>query len=431
MTIEKLKEIYLQGEEREAARIFRELLHGSVRAGLYAALEEEVELLCGRSCAPDVESDYRRAGSERGVAYMAGGKESIRRPRVRRKGGGEVKLAVYEAASSPQGLFEQVVAAVGEGLGIRGSERALKGAVGKSTVGRMWEAKSREQLALVRSRELGMKDWLGVLLDGVWLSKELCVLVAVGIDMEGNKQVLDFEEGTSESVTTVESLLRRLERRGVREKPERCLLVLRDGSAAISKGVRQVWPGALQQECLVHAQSALRDKLRKRDRADLDNHFARLRDAQGKVAGEEAFGEMVDFVSERNAAAGLVLLERRERLLAFHGLDVPSTLNTTFLSTNLIENVFRNWREATGNIKRWNEKGDMVSRWMASGLLWAEAGFRKVRGHGDLPLLAAALAVRAQSSLGAVAPSSSIARTASAATLSPCRSNTNHYNPID
>jgi len=431
MTIEKLKEIYLQGEEREAARIFRELLHGSVRAGLYAALEEEVELLCGRSYAPDVESDYRRAGSERGVAYMAGGKESIRRPRVRRKGGGEVKLAVYEAASSPQGLFEQVVAAVGEGLGIRGSERALKGAVGKSTVGRMWEAKSREQLALVRSRELGMKDWLGVLLDGVWLSKELCVLVAVGIDMEGNKQVLDFEEGTSESVTTVESLLRRLERRGVREKPERCLLVLRDGSAAISKGVRQVWPGALQQECLVHAQSALRDKLRKRDRADLDNHFARLRDAQGKVAGEEAFGEMVDFVSERNAAAGLVLLERRERLLAFHGLDVPSTLNTTFLSTNLIENVFRNWREATGNIKRWNEKGDMVSRWMASGLLWAEAGFRKVRGHGDLPLLAAALAVRAQSSLGAVAPSSSIARTASAATLSPCRSKTNHHNPIN
>ena len=63
-------------------------------------------------------------------------------------------------------------------------------------------------------------------------------------------------------------------------------------------------------------------------------------------------------------------------------------LNITFLSTNLIESVLRNWREATGNIKRWNEKEDMVSRWMASGLLWAEAVFRKVRCHEDLPRLA-------------------------------------------
>jgi putative transposase len=63
-------------------------------------------------------------------------------------------------------------------------------------------------------------------------------------------------------------------------------------------------------------------------------------------------------------------------------------LNITFLSTNLIESVLRNWREVTGNIKRWNEKEDMVSRWMASGLLWAEAVFRKVRCHEDLPRLA-------------------------------------------
>ncbi len=61
----------------------------------------------------------------------------------------------------------------------------------------------------------------------------------------------------------------------------------------------------------------------------------------------------------------------------------------TFLSTNLIENVLRNWREATGNVKRWNEKEDMIPRWMASGLLWAEAGFRRIRHAEDLPRLAA------------------------------------------
>jgi putative transposase len=231
-----------------------------------------------------------------------------------------------------------------------------------------------------------------VLIDGVWLTRELCVGVAFGIDRAGLKRVLDFEQGPSENTGVVTSLIERLAQRGMKTSGGRGLLVLRDGSAAIAAAVRRMWPEALQQECLVHAHSGLRDKLRRRDRADLDLRFKSLSEAQGRQAGEEAFAELLEFVSERNPAAALALQAKKDALLAFHRLDVPSTLNTTFLSTNLIENVLRNWREATGNIKRRNEKEDMVGRWMASGLLWAEAGFRKVRGHEDLHHLAKALA---------------------------------------
>jgi len=389
----------MQGEEREAAKLFQELLRQSVRAGLFVTMAEEVDALCGPRYRPDSQSVYQRAGSEIGVAYLDGGKESIRRPRVRHETGGEVRLASYEAASSPLGLFDQVVAAVAQGLSVRGVERAMGKALSKSAVSRMWAEKSREQLELLRNRSLDDTDWLAVLIDGVWLTRELCVVVAVGIDIEGNKQVLDFEQGPSENTTVVSELISRLAKRGMRANELRRLLVLRDGSEAIAAAVKRMWPDALQQECLVHAQSNLRDKLRRCDRADLDLHFKVLREAQGSQAGEEAFHALLDFVSERNAAAALALRRRKEGLLAFHRLDVPSTLNITFLSTNLIENVQRNWREATGNIKRWNEKNDMVSRWMASGLLWAEAGFRKVRGHEDLPRLAQAL-----STLGATRP---------------------------
>jgi len=82
----------------------------------------------------------------------------------------------------------------------------------------------------------------------------------------------------------------------------------------------------------------------------------------------------------------------REEILCVHRLGIPATLNLTFLSTNLIENVMRNWREHPGNIKRWNVKTDMVERWAASGLLWAEIGFRRIRHHEDLPNLREALA---------------------------------------
>jgi len=149
----------------------------------------------------------------------------------------------------------------------------------------------------------------------------------------------------------------------------------------------------------------------------VDRLFKALREAEGKEAGEEAFEELVEYVSERNAGAALGLKERREGLLAFHGLNVPATLNVTFLSTNLIENVIRNWRAQSGNVKRWKEKEDMVSRWMASGLLWAEAGFRKVRHAGELRRLAWALALGAASSVAAGAATSSSAPSAQGLTV--------------
>jgi hypothetical protein len=117
--------------------------------------------------------------------------------------------------------------------------------------------------------------------------------------------------------------------------------------------------------------------------------------------------------------------KRRDALLAFHRLDAPSTiLNITFLSTNLIGNVLHNWREATGNMRRWNEKEDMVARRMASGLLWAEAGIRKIRHAQDLPRLAVAPALSTPSSTPANAVAPSCVASTSAGQLKPCHSST-------
>ena len=398
MDHQKLEEAFLQGGEKEASDLFNELLRVTVRKGLLDAMQQEVESLCGPRHHPDPESPCHRAGSEKGTAYLNGTKEAIVRPRVRHEDEGEVQLTTYQVASNQRNVFDQVVAAVGQGLPIRGAGRIHQGTVSKSAASRMWVEKSLEQLDLVRTRSLASSDCLCIMIDGVWLNRDTCVVVAVGIGLDGVKRVLDFEQGSSESKAVVEDLIHRLGKRGVVEREDRRLLVVRDGSAAIAGAVAKCWPAALQQECLVHGHQNLKKKLRKRDLADLDRLMTRLREAQGKEAGEEAFDQVLDYVSERNAAAGLNLQERQDSLLCFHRLDVVSTLNTTFLSTNVIENVFRNWRQATGNVKVWKEDGDMVPRWVASGLLWAEAGFRKISHYGDLPRLAAALSSSAASS---------------------------------
>jgi putative transposase len=240
---EKFREAFLQGEEKEAANLFRQLLRQSIRAGLLEAMKEEVEALCGPRYRPDPRSPCHRAGSETGVACMDGGREKIQRPRVRHETDGEVRLGTYEAASSSRNLFDQIVASVAEGLLVRGVERVTGKAVSRSTASRMWAEKSREQLAMLRSRSLSQADWLAVFIDGVWLTREICVVVAIGIDLTGRKQVLDFNIGPPESVTAVTALMERLAARGVEAKGRR-LLVGRDGSQVIATAVRRMWGGS-------------------------------------------------------------------------------------------------------------------------------------------------------------------------------------------
>ena len=84
----------------------------------------------------------------------------------------------------------------------------------------MWVEKSREQLEELRIRSLEDRAWLAVLIDGVRLAEEAWVIVAVGIDLNGEKQVLDFEQGSSENSTAVGELLERLVRE-LRSEPSR------------------------------------------------------------------------------------------------------------------------------------------------------------------------------------------------------------------
>lgn len=393
-----------QASQSESVEIFQQTLKHSVRLALYAAMESEVNELCGAKYHPNG-TENRRAGSERGGAYLEGQKEAITRPRVRNEEG-EVSLEVYRAASSQRNLFDEVVAYMEQGLSQRGASRIKSNSLSKSAASRMWVEKSMEQLKLLRNRDISSLDLIALMIDGIRLADGIWVIIALGIDLAGNKMMLDFEQGSSENFTAVGDLINRLKHRGVSSQEARRLLIVRDGSQAIKKAIDKHWSSAVQQECLVHMQRHTRDKIRRRDRADFDIHCTNLRQAQGKEAGNEAFDELIDYLSERNAAAAHALANRRDSLLAFHGLEVSSTLNVTFLSTNCIENSIANWREATGNVKRWNLKSDMVSRWTASGMLWAESGFNKIRHASDLPALAVALAVSAPSEEVAHAPSS-------------------------
>jgi transposase-like protein len=57
-------------------------------------------------------------------------------------------------------------------------------------------------------------DVVALMVDGVFPGKDNCVVVALAIDAEVHKQLLDFEEGGSESEEVVKGLFARLRERG-------------------------------------------------------------------------------------------------------------------------------------------------------------------------------------------------------------------------
>lgn len=304
----------------------------------------------------------------------------------------EVRLNTYEEIRRSKGLFDQILEGMTHGVSSSGVGKMTGSS--KGTVATAWKARSNELLTAFRARDLTGIDVLAVYLDGVFLGNERCVVVALAIDADGYKHLLDFEEGSSESAEVVNGLLEKITERGLVVGRDRRVLVLRDGSAAIAKAVSKFWPDAVQQECLVHVERVVCSKLSHRDKRGFVEQMNLLRGVQGEAAGEEAFERVLRYVKPRNHAAHEALEARRDVILAFHRLNVPATLNVTFLSTNHIENVMGNARGTIGRICRWHDDTNQVSRWMGVALLRAQSGFRRVRGHMQLTELVAALARR-------------------------------------
>jgi len=373
--------------------IFRDQLRAIVREGILSLMAQEVTDLCGEIHRPDA-GIYRRGGSEEVTIRTTSGKERIAKRRVRalQVDGTEleVRLNTYEEIRRSKGLFDEILEGMTHGVSSSGVGKMT--GTSKGTVAKAWKERSNELLRAFRARDLTGIDVLSVYLDGVFLGHERCVVVALAIDVDGHKHLLDFEEGSSESAEVVHGLLAKITARGLVVGRDRRVLVLRDGSAAIAKAVGEFWPDAVQQECLVHVERVVCAKLSHKHKRGFVELMNILRGVQGAEAGEEAFDGVLKYVKERNFAAFEALSARRDGILAFHRLNVPATLNVTFLSTNHIENVMGNARGTIGRICRWHDETNQVSRWMAVALLRAQSGFRRIRGHQQLGALAAALA---------------------------------------
>ena len=111
-----------QVSPEDAGQIFLDHLRGFVRQMISEVMAAEVKELCGPKHKPS-DSVHFRAGSSSGRLLLEGERETVVRPRVRKRTGDrcseEVVLTTYEAACDPSQLQDSIVTALMHGVSTR------------------------------------------------------------------------------------------------------------------------------------------------------------------------------------------------------------------------------------------------------------------------------------------------------------------------
>ena len=245
-----------------------------------------------------------------------------------------------------------------------------------------------KQMTTWLTKPLGDRHFPIVLIDGIILGDHT-VLIALGIDWEGKKQVLGLREGTTENSRVAKALLRDLIDRGLDQ--ERARLFVIDGAKALRSAVRKIF-GALGvvHRCQLHKQRNILGHLPDRLHASVK---AVLKEAWTLADAEVANRRLERLASSLEAdhpGAAASVREGLEETLTLQRLGVGGTLHRKLRSTNAIENLNSGIATYSRNVKRW-QSGSMVVRWVSAGILEAEKKFRRIQGYRDIAKLTKSL----------------------------------------
>lgn len=389
----------VQGVLRDVQHAFYGLCVNAGKQVLAAMMEADRVALCGAKNVPDADRRAVRGGTARSSVVLGGQRIGITKPRARSVRRGELELPTFAWAAHTDPLDMATLASIAAGVSTRryvGTLDKLPApdeplSASKSAVSRRWVALSQAQLHEWLSSSIKELDLPVVMIDGIHF-RDRVILVALGIDAQGNKHVLGLREGSTESTRVVRSLLSDLVERGL--DADRARLWVIDGGKALRRAIVDCFGQlALVQRCQEHKRRNVIEHLPQELHASVGRA---LRDAWNGANAELARKQLMRLAASLNAkhpGAAASLREGLEETLTVQALGVPGALYRTLRTTNPIENLNGSIARFTRNVKRWKD-GQMTLRWVAGALSDAKERFRKLRGHREMKLLLAALKAR-------------------------------------
>jgi len=233
-----------------------QVVRASVEQTLNALLDAEAERVCqaGRYERSPERQDTRAGSYERKLQTKAG-EVTLKVPRLRKL---PLETAIIERyrrreSSVEEALIEMYLA----GVSVRRVEditEALWGTrVSPSTVSEL-NQKIYGQIEAWRNRPIE-GEHAYVYLDGIWLKrswggevKNVAVLVAIGVNQEGFREILGVAEGAREDAESWRTFLRHLKERGLKG----VRLFISDKCLGLVEALGEFYPEAAWQRCVVH-----------------------------------------------------------------------------------------------------------------------------------------------------------------------------------
>lgn len=198
-----------------------------------------------------------------------------------------------------------------------------------------WQAEA----AAFNKRSLKDSDYVYVWVDGIHLKvrleqDKLCLLVMLGVRVDGTKELIAVADGFRESSESWADLLRGCKRRGMRAP----VLAVGDGALGFWKAVRDVFPETKEQRCWFHLMGNVMAALPKSAHPSAKAAMAEIYNAEDKKHAQVAAKAFELEFGAKFPKAVAKISEQLDTLLAFY--DYPAEHWIHLRTTNPIESTF-------------------------------------------------------------------------------------------
>lgn len=378
---------------QNASQVVETVIHEIGHQMLEQILVLSAEQVAGARTPGKASGDVRYHGSQPGCVQLSDRKVKVKKPRLRHKTEGEVKVPAYEMLRQDRGLGQHMLGALLRGVSTREYQEVLPQmaetvGVSRSAISRKAVEASAEQLKQLQDRRWDNVEILVIYIDGQRFGVHH-ILSAVGVDVEGKKHILGIESGATENAASVKRLLTHLRDHGL-PADHKYLFVI-DGAKALRVGIEEVF-GSEQpvQRCRNHKLRNILDELPKEQHGQAMNLTRAAWKVKTAEEGEKRLEQLARFLERDHESAARSLREGMKEMFTLQRLKIPETLHKCLATTNIIESPQGGVERRTHNVTRWRD-AEMVQRWVASAWVLTEKHFRRIDGHADLWALAAIL----------------------------------------
>src|SRR5256712_5249634 len=340
-------------EQEEFRQHLRCLAVSAVQVLIEQVMREELEQCLGASWGecPPTRRGYRNGSYTRDLVTPTGRIEDLKVPRDRE---GEFHTQAFErynrnAPEVAEALTQMFVSGVSTHKVGEVAEKLMGVGPSASAVSRLTHTLT-EQFETWRERPL-LAHYRILYLDGIHFTvrhgtqtDSTMILTALGVDLEGNKDVLALRACAEEDKDGWSCLLQDLRSRGVTEID----LIVTDGHDGLLAAIASLFPVTLRQRCLVHKQRNVMNAIAHRERKEVATELAGIFKQEKK---EDALLNLAAFKAKyrlRYPEAIRSLCEDEEHLLTFYAF--PPVMHRYIRTTNAIESLFSNVRQRTDQI---------------------------------------------------------------------------------